>query len=91
MVIGTMANNENYSDIGLVEQIKNRTDQTLQDQNASCCPQPFEFPNTLLSERVLAESSRKGLSVPPVDGQLQIYDNGAAQVYRCRPLTPYQR
>ena len=55
------------------------------------CRLPDEFPNTLLSERVLLESSRKGLSVPLVDGQLQIYDNGAAQVYRRRPLTPYQR
>jgi len=54
-------------------------------------PKPYEFPNTLLSERVVLESSRKGLPLPPVDGHLTIYDNGAAQLYRRRPLTPYQR
>jgi hypothetical protein len=45
----------------------------------------------LFSQRVQMESAQRGLMGPPMEGKLRIYDNGTVQVYRKRPLTPYQR
>lgn len=44
----------------------------------------------LVTDVVRLRAARFGRTLPPVSGELRIYDNGSAQVYRARARTPYQ-
>jgi len=44
----------------------------------------------LISDIIRARAARLGRPVPPVTGELRIYDDGDVQIYRKRSLTPYQ-
>ncbi len=44
-----------------------------------------------VTDIVRLRAARTGQVLPPVSGELRVYDNGEAQVYRLRPRTPYQR
>jgi hypothetical protein len=46
---------------------------------------------TLISELVLLRANRSGISLPDTNDKNRVYDNGTAQLYHRRPLTPYQR
>jgi hypothetical protein len=45
----------------------------------------------VLTDLVRIRATRLGRPLPPVSGELRVYDNGGAQVYRTRPRTPFQR
>ncbi|MHB1417625.1 MAG: hypothetical protein ACYC1C_20445, partial [Chloroflexota bacterium] len=45
----------------------------------------------LLTDIIRLQSARLGVSLPPIAGTNLIYDNGDSQLYRERPLTPFQR
>lgn len=44
----------------------------------------------LLSELTRLRSARLGRQMPPVAGELRVYDNGVTQVYHLRSYSPYQ-
>ena len=48
-------------------------------------------PYRLITENTLRSASRRGAVIPPVSGFHQVYDNGMAQLYFRRALTPYQK
>jgi hypothetical protein len=53
--------------------------------------QAADIPYTVISQLSQLRANRSGISMPDVSGQLRLYDDGTAQVYHRRPLTPYQR
>ena len=53
--------------------------------------QPANARDMLMSDVTRFYSSRMGYTVPVAPDALQIYDNGQAQFYHQRPLTPYQK
>jgi hypothetical protein len=46
--------------------------------------------NFLVTDLVRRRATRLSKPIPPVGGDLRVYDNGAAQIYRTRARTPYQ-
>jgi hypothetical protein len=52
---------------------------------------PSPAPYTLISELTRLRANRVGLSLPETRDQNRVYDNGTAQIYDRRALTPYQR
>ncbi|TAK26075.1 MAG: hypothetical protein EPO26_01670 [Chloroflexota bacterium] len=44
----------------------------------------------LVTDVTRLRAARTGKPLPPVFGELRVYDNGEAQIYRRRPQTPYQ-
>jgi hypothetical protein len=44
----------------------------------------------LISNVTRLRAARLNRPLPPVGGELRVYDNGAVQIYRTRPATPYQ-
>jgi hypothetical protein len=45
----------------------------------------------LVTDVTRLRSVRLGRPLPPVSGELRLYDNGAAQIYRTRSSSPYQQ
>jgi hypothetical protein len=45
---------------------------------------------TIFTDVARLRSARLNRPMPPVAGELRVYDNGEAQVYRSRALTPFQ-
>jgi hypothetical protein len=50
-----------------------------------------DIPYTVISQLSQLRANRSGISMPDISGQLRLYDDGTAQVYHRRPVTPYQR
>jgi hypothetical protein len=51
---------------------------------------PSPPPYTLISQLIILRANRSGNSLPATIDQNRVYDNGVAQVYHTRPVTPYQ-
>jgi hypothetical protein len=51
---------------------------------------PAPAPYTLISELVRLRANRAGNILPQTNDQNRVYDNGVAQLYHLRALTPYQ-
>lgn len=45
----------------------------------------------LISDVIYLRATRLKRLLPPISGELRVYDNGRAQLYRLRPRTPYQQ
>jgi hypothetical protein len=52
---------------------------------------PEEYPYVLMTQLTRLHANRIEYTPPSTSSYLQIYDNGAAQLYHRRPQTPYQR
>lgn len=53
--------------------------------------EPVEYPYILVTQLVQMRASRIEAALPATNSHLKIYDNGTAELYHRRPLTPYQR
>jgi hypothetical protein len=50
-----------------------------------------DMPHVLITDVIRQQSARTRIPLPDVSGYQTIYDNGQAQIYYHRPVTPYQR
>jgi hypothetical protein len=67
-----------------------RGDSANQNRFVGYNPQPTMH-NLLISDITRLRGSRLGATLPVPPDALQVYDDGSAQLYHLRPLTPYQK